>query len=162
MQRPQQAAPPKPVAVPRPALTLPGRPPAIPAVPPDAVDIARQRKLPTVDIEVYFDFDTARVSRRAIATLDILGQALSDPRLAAATFLIAGHTDAKGRPEYNQRLSEERAAAVRKYLIDKFGIGENRLVSRGYGESRLKLPKQPNAVQNRRVQIINWTSQLAR
>ena len=150
---PKQPAPSAPVLVkPRPA----------PDVPKDAVDIASKRKLPTVDIEIYFDFNRSRISKRALATLNILGRALTDPRLAGATFLIAGHTDAKGRLAYNQRLSEQRAASVRTYLIKNFGIPEERLISKGYGETRLKDPEHPTALKNRRVQIINWTSELTR
>jgi outer membrane protein OmpA-like peptidoglycan-associated protein len=130
-------------------------------VPADAVDIASRQQLPAVDIEVYFDFNSSEISPRAVATLTVLGKALADPRLAGGTFLIAGHTDSKGRPDYNLQLSERRAAAVRKFLIERFGIKQERLVSRGYGESRLKNPKQPHALANRRVQIINWSSQVA-
>ena len=46
---------------------------------------------------------------------------------------IGGHTDNKGAIEYNQRLSENRAKSVVKYLINK-GIDEKRLKFKGYGE----------------------------
>jgi OmpA-OmpF porin, OOP family len=48
---------------------------------------------------------------------------------------IDGHTDSQGSDEYNQKLSEERADAVRQYLIGR-GIGDTRLKSTGYGESK--------------------------
>ncbi len=47
---------------------------------------------------------------------------------------IDGHTDSQGNDEYNQGLSEERAAAVRAYIVGK-GIDESRLSSKGYGET---------------------------
>ncbi|MGE3708715.1 MAG: OmpA family protein [Hyphomicrobiaceae bacterium] len=150
--------PPSPVVVPPPVMSLPKTPLAVPA---NAVEVAKQQKLPTVDIEVYFDFDSAEITDRAVNTLNVLGKALADPRLSTATFLIAGHTDSKGSPDYNRQLSEMRADAVRKYLIANFRIAESRLVSKGYGETQLKFPKRPHALANRRVQIINWTSQLA-
>jgi outer membrane protein OmpA-like peptidoglycan-associated protein len=46
---------------------------------------------------------------------------------------IGGHTDDKGTIEYNQKLSESRAKAVVKYLVNK-GIDERRLKYKGYGE----------------------------
>lgn len=48
---------------------------------------------------------------------------------------ISGHTDAVGSDQENQLLSEKRANAVKKYLIEK-GIKENRLFSIGYGETQ--------------------------
>jgi outer membrane protein OmpA-like peptidoglycan-associated protein len=46
-----------------------------------------------------------------------LGRALSDPRLAGNTFLIAGHSDGRGSADCNVDLSQKRAEAVRLYLI---------------------------------------------
>lgn len=48
---------------------------------------------------------------------------------------LGGHTDNVGRPEANQRLSEQRAKAVYDYLINK-GIPSNRLSYKGYGETQ--------------------------
>jgi OOP family OmpA-OmpF porin len=48
---------------------------------------------------------------------------------------IEGHTDSIGSTQYNQRLSERRANAVRKYLIEK-GISSSRIRIVGYGEQR--------------------------
>ncbi|RMF59783.1 MAG: OmpA family protein, partial [Bacteroidetes bacterium] len=48
----------------------------------------------------------------------------------------AGHTDSTGPDDYNLRLSQARAEAVRAYLIERFGIAPERLVARGYGESQ--------------------------
>lgn len=48
---------------------------------------------------------------------------------------IAGHTDSQGDDDFNQRLSEERAAAVKAYLVGK-GVAEERMTSEGFGESK--------------------------
>jgi len=48
---------------------------------------------------------------------------------------IAGHTDSKGDDNYNLRLSDERAAAARAYLLSK-GLPAARIESRGYGETK--------------------------
>ena len=64
-----------------------------------------------------------------------------------------GHTDAKGLATYNQTLSEQRAASVRKFLVQRFPIQPDALVSIGLGETELKRPDEPNAGINRRVEF---------
>jgi OOP family OmpA-OmpF porin len=49
---------------------------------------------------------------------------------------IAGHTDAVGSNEFNRKLSQQRAAAVKSYLCDQYRIAADRLEARGYGESQ--------------------------
>lgn len=67
---------------------------------------------------------------------------------------IAGHTDNVGGADYNQKLSEARAASVQKALID-LGIKAERLAAKGYGNTK---PLADNATEdgrakNRRVQL---------
>lgn len=116
-------------------------------------DIAKDRQ--KIDLEVYFDYNSAEIVQRAIPDLMELGKALSNPDLRGGTFLLGGHTDAKGGEEYNQKLSERRAAAVKKFLLDKFQLPEDTLVTAGYGKEQLKKPDAPFAAENRRVQIVN-------
>src|SRR6185295_7698876 len=63
----------------------------------------------SIDLYVNFSYNSADLTSDARITLDRLGTALSDGRLQGFTFLIAGHTDAKGGDEYNQKLSQRRA-----------------------------------------------------
>jgi OOP family OmpA-OmpF porin len=49
---------------------------------------------------------------------------------------IGGHTDAAGIEKANQKISEKRAQSVKKYLMDKFGIADNRMVIKGYGSTK--------------------------
>ena len=67
---------------------------------------------------------------------------------------IDGHTDFVGKDEYNQTLSEQRAASVRAYLISQ-GIAESRISSAGYGESRPVADNNTTAGKalNRRVEM---------
>jgi outer membrane protein OmpA-like peptidoglycan-associated protein len=109
----------------------------------------------SVNLYVNFAYDSAELTQDARITLDQLGTALRDPRLASFNFRIAGHTDAKGSDAYNQSLSERRAAAVRSYMTSQFGITPTRLSSVGYGKTRLLDPSRPEDGVNRRVQVIN-------
>jgi len=68
-------------------------------------------------------------------------------------YLVAGHTDAVGTANYNRKLSEQRARAVRAYLLQNFPINPDRLISVGFGDNRLKSPETPKAAINRRVEI---------
>jgi outer membrane protein OmpA-like peptidoglycan-associated protein len=109
----------------------------------------------SVNLYVNFAYDSAELTSDARITLDRLGGALRDPRLSEFSFVIAGHTDAKGGDEYNQKLSERRAETVRSYLVAQFGISAARLTAKGYGKSQLLDPARPEDGVNRRVQVIN-------
>jgi outer membrane protein OmpA-like peptidoglycan-associated protein len=112
-------------------------------------------QLNSVNIYINFAFNSADLTSDARITLDGLGTALRDSKLAGFTFAIAGHTDAKGGVEFNQKLSERRAEAVRKYLVTQAGISAERLIAKGYGKSQLLDPDRPEDGVNRRVQVIN-------
>ncbi len=81
------------------------------------------------------------------------GQALSSDALAGHRFEIAGHTDNTGTEEINRKLSQERAAAVKNFLVQFYGISPERLVARGHGESQPVAPNdtEEGRAKNRRV-----------
>jgi OOP family OmpA-OmpF porin len=101
---------------------------------------------------VIFAFDKATLRPESDATLT---SALALLKAAGdAGIEVQGHTDNIGRDDYNQRLSEARAATVGAWFVDH-GMARGRLVSRGYGSSR---PVADNATpegraRNRRVEI---------
>jgi len=113
-------------------------------------DAAKEGRLPSADVEVYFDFDRVEVTQAAQRTLRPLGQALNDAKLADYRFMLVGHTDTKGDEAYNQALSERRAAAVKGFLVRTLGIAPERLVTYGRGKSQLKNVVDPFAAENRR------------
>lgn len=121
--------------------------------------IAAQK--PSIDLEITFDYDSAEIGSKAMPTLISLGTALRSHELHGAVFLLAGHTDAKGSDEYNQQLSERRAAAVKHFLASKFGVPPEDLIAVGYGEEQLKNRADPYAAENRRVQIVNMEQSIA-
>jgi outer membrane protein OmpA-like peptidoglycan-associated protein len=114
---------------------------------------------PNIDLEITFDYNSADISQKSLPAVQALGRALTNPDLKGSTFVVAGHTDAAGGDSYNQDLSERRADSIKRYLMDKYGIGAADLVTVGYGKSKLKDPSQPMAEVNRRVQVVNMENQ---
>ena len=115
----------------------------------------KEDKLPSLDIRVPFDYNSDLVTREAAALLKPLGEALRDPKLAKARFLVGGHTDGRGPDEYNQNLSERRARSVQQFLVASFGIDPSRVRPMGFGERSLADPARPEDGINRRVEIVN-------
>jgi outer membrane protein OmpA-like peptidoglycan-associated protein len=110
---------------------------------------------PKIDLEINFDYNSDRVSAKSLPSVQALGRALANPELKGSTFIVAGHTDAAGSDVYNQELSERRADAIKRYLVEKSGISAADLVTVGYGKTQLKDPSNPLADVNRRVQVVN-------
>ncbi|TYC50441.1 OmpA family protein [Rhodobacterales bacterium] len=104
-----------------------------------------------LNLLVSFEYASARLSPGAKANLREFAEGISDPELADATFLIEGHTDGIGSTSYNQRLSEDRAAAVAQFLAT-LGVERARLKTVGYGKSRPKVVDNINDPANRRVE----------
>jgi len=110
---------------------------------------------PSVDIDINFDYRSAKISRSAALAVNTLGKALSNPDLRGTTFVLAGHTDGKGSLPYNQELSEKRVDTVRQYLVSHFKLSPTSLVAVGYGKTKLKNETDPFGPENRRVQVVN-------
>jgi OOP family OmpA-OmpF porin len=90
----------------------------------------------------------------AYLALDELGEAINTNNLSDFGFRLEGHADATGTDAYNQHLSVRRAASVREYLINSYGIDAHRLESIGFGESQLAAPNDPEGAINRRVRVV--------
>lgn len=101
---------------------------------------------------VNFEFDQSRLTVNAKTILDTVAselEAYPDIKIE-----LGGHTDAKGSDEYNQSLSERRAASVVSYLVSK-GIAADRMTSAGYGESQPVADNETDEGRelNRRVEL---------
>ncbi|NLI97360.1 OmpA family protein [bacterium] len=103
---------------------------------------------------IYFDYDKATIKPESYPVLDEAAKILKEnPSIRVE---IQGHTDSDGSDEYNQKLSEARAASVVSYFVMQHAIDAKRLVARGYGES---MPVASNASEagkelNRRVEFV--------
>jgi len=113
---------------------------------------------PAIDLEITFDYNSANISKKSQSAVQALGKALSSDDLKGSTFVVAGHTDAVGGEEYNQDLSERRADAIKRYLMDKYGIAGADLVTVGYGKGKPKAGVAPTDPSNRRVQVVNMAN----
>lgn len=83
--------------------------------------------------DIHFNFDSSTLTDAAKVILRRSIRILKDN--PEAKVRIAGYTSASGSNEYNQRLSERRAGAVEKYLIEEGLISPNRMSTVGYGEN---------------------------
>jgi outer membrane protein OmpA-like peptidoglycan-associated protein len=121
--------------------------------------VASTQSMPAIDLEVYFDYNSAAITPKAEPQLRELGEALSDSRLKGATISINGHTDAVGGDAFNKKLSERRAVMIKGYLVDNFQLSPSNLRTVGYGKSRPKNKMDPMAAENRRVEVVNLAPQ---
>jgi outer membrane protein OmpA-like peptidoglycan-associated protein len=110
--------------------------------------------------DVLFDFDKADIRPAAQATLHQAAGIIRDR--GKGIVRIEGHTDAKGKDPYNQKLSERRANSVKTWLTTKEGLGNLQFMTQGFGA---KKPVAPNTKhdgtddpegrqKNRRVEIV--------
>ena len=102
--------------------------------------------------EILFDFDSSALRSESRDTLRELAGVLA--RYPDQSISVAGHTDSVGSDGYNQTLSEQRAAAVKDFLVAQ-GVPRSRVAAYGYGETR---PVSSNSTAegrqlNRRVQV---------
>jgi OOP family OmpA-OmpF porin len=146
---PKAAPAPAPAPKPAPAVVAPAAKPApAPAAkpqPPAATKV-------TYAADAFFDFDKAVLKAEGKAKLDDLVGKVKGINLEV--IIAVGHTDAVGADAYNQKLSVQRAEAVKAYLVTK-GIEKNRVYTEGKGE---KSPVADNKTaegraKNRRVEI---------
>jgi outer membrane protein OmpA-like peptidoglycan-associated protein len=136
-------------------VTLPP-PPICPTPPPPAA----KKVIDRLTIHVNFDFDKSDIRKADVAELK---KAIDFVRkYHGSKVRLEGHTDGKGTEEYNQKLSERRAEAVRQYLIKEGAVESAMISAAGYGKLRPIAPnKMPDGednpegrAENRRVEIL--------
>lgn len=101
---------------------------------------------------ILFDLNKSSIRKSSYDALDAIVDIMKE--YENAEFHIAGFTDSSGRSAYNLKLSKERAASVRSYLVSH-GIEAGQITSEGYGE---QYPIATNKTaagrqQNRRVEV---------
>jgi len=117
-----------------------------------------------LDADVLFDFDKYSLRAEAADSLREVGEVAKN--YGKSPVLIEGYTDGKGTHPYNIKLSDNRAASVKKWLVENAGVSGPRITTRGWGEAK---PVAPNTnpdgsdnpagrQKNRRVEITIHTS----
>ena len=156
------AAPnPTPTPAPAPAPVVVAAPPSPPPPPPaapipaptPAPTPAAAGPAPSLSLAIQFELNSSRVRPESGAVLGNLVAAMMSPDLKANRFVIEGHTDARGVPAANQKLSQERAEEVRLFLV-ALGVHPARLKVVGKGSSELANRRDPMSADNRRVRVV--------
>jgi outer membrane protein OmpA-like peptidoglycan-associated protein len=98
--------------------------------------------------ETFFDYDKSTLLPGAYPELQRISDVLN--KYPQTIIEVGGHTDTRGSEEYNLRLSDQRAQAVKDELI-RNGVAAQRINAVGYGESR---PISSDHAMNRRVEIV--------
>ena len=117
-------------------------------------DDFRRIALPAIE----FEFNSDRLTNRAIRQLVELARALRAEKLQSFFFAVQGHTDSIGGEIYNRGLSWRRARTVKRYLSREQGLSENRLVEVGLGEGFPIAGIPSDDERNRRVEVVNLGS----
>ena len=106
---------------------------------------------------IYFDTGSAVIKAQSNKVLDEAVVVLK--KYPSMRLRVEGHTDNVGAPAMNQKLSEERAAAVRAYLVSH-GIEGDRIESAGFGDTKPAKPNDTPAGRsaNRRIEFVPITS----
>lgn len=135
--RPVMVMPAAPVM--RPMMVQPMAPPPPPVVPETYI--------------VFFDFDKYYLTTEAKDTIQRAADAYrsgNNPRVE-----VTGHTDTRGNPRYNRRLSERRSKIVKDYMVS-LGVQASDITTRGAGEGELMIPtaNSTREAKNRRAEIV--------
>ncbi len=118
---------------------------------------AKPAKAASASLMITFETESARLTAESKNILNNLAAALNSDKLASFKFNIEGHADARGNADKNLKLSEERAGAVRQYLISQHQISADRLIPVGKGDTEQLNPGNPAAPENRRVRVVTVT-----
>jgi OOP family OmpA-OmpF porin len=114
--------------------------------------VITEQGLDILDI-VYFDTSKAIIQKRSYKLLDnVAAVIIAHPQVGK--FRVEGHTDDRGNDDDNLDLSQRRAEAVVKYLVDK-GVPAERLEALGFGETKPIADNKTKAgrAKNRRVEF---------
>lgn len=107
------------------------------AAPVTYVPVKLQPEKISFSADALFDFDKAVLRERGKNLLSDLSDKLQGADYEAIT--VTGHTDWLGTPNYNKKLSEKRAAAVKTYLVEQ-GVPSDKIQMEGMGETQPEVP----------------------
>ncbi len=124
--------------------------------PPIAVPVPELEKEVHIELEVLFDTDKHFIKPQFEHEVREVAEFMT--AYPNTTAVVEGHTDSRAPTDYNQKLSERRANAVKAMLVNKFGINPSRLQAIGYGELRPRATnktKEGRKLNRRVIAVIN-------
>jgi outer membrane protein OmpA-like peptidoglycan-associated protein len=121
----------------------------------EAASVYREQNLLVVTFksDFLFDFDSSVLKPGAYGEIDRVADVLK--KYPETRILVEGHTDNTGPEAYNQKLSEQRAQAVKNSIVSK-GVASSRIETTGFGESKPYTSNDTPAGRqlNRRVNVV--------
>lgn len=111
----------------------------------------------SASVMITFETESSTLTADSKRILNNLAIALNSEQLARFRFNIEGHADSRGTSERNLTLSQERAQAVRAYLVSRLQVDPARLIALGKGDTEQLDKEHPAAAENRRVRIVTLT-----
>ena len=130
---PQPAPVAKPAAAPQPRA-VPAPPPVQSAKPEPKPEAPKKPAIVNLASTELFEFNKAVLTKEARVKLDSEVVAKLGDLREVKYIIVNGHADRLGSSEYNQKLSEKRADAVRAYLVSK-GVGADKVETLGFGKT---------------------------
>jgi OmpA-OmpF porin, OOP family len=126
--------------------------PVVQEVKPQAEAAPEKVEKGRITLNVLFDTNKDTIKKNSLKDVDDLVAVMK--KYPDLNVTIEGHTDNVGKAAYNKKLSQRRAEAVKKYMVEKAGINANRLTAKGFGPDQ---PVASNATKegrqkNRRVE----------
>ena len=139
------------------ALAIVGDAPAPEAEPeppkPKLVEVKSDRI--QINEKIQFEFNKAIIKSESDALLTEIAKVMNEHQ-RIKKIEIQGHASSEGSDRYNLKLSDRRAKAVRKWLVDRGSVDETRLMAKGYGETKpiASNDTETGREQNRRVEFM--------
>jgi OOP family OmpA-OmpF porin len=141
------------VTVTAPAPPPPPPPPPAMAPAPAPAPAPARKVIDRLTIRVNFDYDKSTIRKADISELEKAVAFVT--KYPDSKIVVEGHTDSRGTDQYNMKLSQRRADAVKKYLVDK-GNKSERITAEGKGEGSPIADNNTDKgrFENRRVEVL--------
>jgi outer membrane protein OmpA-like peptidoglycan-associated protein len=139
---------------PPPPPAPPPEPPAAPPAPAEPKRVEIKQDQIVIHDKIQFETNKAAIKPESTGLMDEIASVVQS-NTQIKRLSIEGHTDSTGGDKRNQQLSEQRAAAVRDYLV-QHGVAAERVISKGWGKTKpiADNATEPGREQNRRVEFI--------
>jgi len=116
----------------------------------------RAKPVPTAKLTIHVNFDTAKSAIRKTDVADLKKAEEFVKKYPSCKIEVDGHTDSRGSDEYNMGLSERRADAVKKWLVDHGASSGDQITTKGFGKTQpiADNKTEKGRFENRRAEIL--------